>query len=90
MPAQHLPAPAAVHTDHVIVVNGSSDRNCGGSRSLGFYRRFTKTGERMMYSRDQGRKLIRLDLIASNIGGDDLRGEFGRLCIRHRVGPLVF
>ena len=37
-----------------------------------------------MDGRDQRRQLIGRDLIASNIGGDDLRGEFGRLLIGHR------
>ena len=88
MPAEHLPAPAAIQADDMIVVNGSPDRNCGCSRTLGFRRRFAELSECLMDRGDQNGELIRLDLIAPNIGGDDRRHEFGRLLIGHRLVPL--
>src|SRR6266568_5594385 len=88
MPAKHLSFPAAVETDHVITMNGSTDRHSRCSWSFGFGGWFSKIGEGLMNSRDQRRQLIRLDLIASNISADDFRGEFGWLLIGHRLVPL--
>jgi hypothetical protein len=88
MPAQHLPAPAAIQADDVIVLNGSADRNCGGSLDDGFCGRFAELTEGLMNGRDQRRQLIGWDLIAPNVGGDDLGGEFGRLLIGHHLVPL--
>jgi hypothetical protein len=87
MPAEHLPAPTAIQADDMIVVNGSPHRHCRGSLDQGFCR-FAETTEGLMNGRDQRRELIRRDQIASNIGGDDLGGEFGRLFIGHRLVPL--
>jgi hypothetical protein len=68
MPAEHLPTPATIQADDMIAVNGSPDRNRGGSLDDGFWCRLTEATERLMNSRDQWGELIRLDLIASNIG----------------------
>ena len=38
MPPKHLPAPAAIQADDIIVVNGSPDRNRRGSLDNGFWR----------------------------------------------------
>ncbi len=76
MPAKHLSFPAVVEADHVITMNGSTDRHSRCSWSFGFGGWFSKIGEGLMNSRDQRRQLIRLDLIASNISADDFRGEF--------------
>jgi hypothetical protein len=50
--------------------------------------RFTKTGERSIDDRDQGGELVGRYRVASQIGGDDLGGEFGRLLIGHRFVPV--
>jgi hypothetical protein len=89
MPAEHLPTPATIQADDMIAVNGSPDRNRGGSLDDGFWCRLTEATERLMNSRDQWGELIRLDLIASNIGGDDLGGEFGRLLVGHFRAPQL-
>ena len=84
VPAEHLPAPAAIQADDVIAVNGSPDRNRRGSLDDGFCP-FAEAGERPMHGRDHGGELIGGDLIASKIRADDLRHEFGQLLIRHRL-----
>jgi hypothetical protein len=87
MPAQHLPAPPAIQADNIVAVNGSPDRHRRGSLDKGFCCGLTEVGQRVMDGRDKGPELVGWDLIASNIGGDDLRCEFGRLLVGHR-SPL--
>ena len=90
MPTQHLPAPAAIQADDMIAMNGSPDGNSRGSLDDGFSRRLTEFPERLMDGRDQGGELVGRELIASNIGGDNFRGEVGLLRIGHRSVPPSF
>jgi hypothetical protein len=87
MASEHAAGKAAFETNNEISLNGSPDRNRRGSLDDGFCCGFAEATESVMHCREQGGELIRLDLIASQIRGDDLRCEFGRLLIRHRF-PL--
>lgn len=88
MAAERLPTPTTIQADDVITLNGSPNGNRRGSLGDGFCR-FAEADKRRMDGRDQGGELIRLDLIASNIGGDDFDSEFGRPLIGHRqILPL--
>jgi hypothetical protein len=75
MPAEHLPFPATIQADHVIAVNGSPDRNCRGSQTLGFRRRFAELFECLMDNRNQRSQLIRWNLVVAEIRADDLSRE---------------
>jgi hypothetical protein len=88
MPAEHLSFPAAIQVDDMIAVDRSPDRNRRGSFDNGFCCRFPELTECLMHSRDQGSELIGGDLMASEIRADDLRDEFGRLLIWHRLVPF--
>jgi len=90
MPAEHLAAPAAIQADDVIVVHGSPDRHRRNSLGGGFCCRLTEATESVMHCRDQGGELVGRELIASNIGGDNFRGEVGLLRIGHRSVPPSF
>ena len=87
MASEHAAGKAAFETNNEISLNGSPDRNRRGSLDDGFCCGFAEATESVMHCREQGGELIRLDLIAPNIGGDDLRHEFGWLLIGHRLVP---
>ena len=87
MPAKHAARPTAIQAHHGIWRDRSADRHRWSSLDYGFCCRFTKTNESLVDSRNQGAELIGPDLITSQIGADDLHGEFsvGR-CGRRFVG----
>lgn len=87
MPAKHAARPTAIQADDMIALNRSPDRHRWNSVDDGFCGRFTKTTESLMDGRYQCGELIGPDQITSQIGADDLHGEFsiGR-CGRRFVG----
>jgi uncharacterized protein (DUF2236 family) len=94
VPAKHLPPPAAFQAYDIVAANGSPDRHRRGSLGLDGFSWFTEAGKRLVYSRDQRGDLVRPDLIAPNVCGDNLRGEFsidrlGWLFVRHVILPSV-
>jgi hypothetical protein len=76
VPAEHLAFPPAIQADNGIRRDRSPDRH--GRRPLddGFCYWFTEAGERLMNGGDQRRELVERGLVASQICGDDFRGEF--------------
>ena len=90
MPAKHAARPTAIQAHHGIWRDRSADRHRWSSLDYGFCCRFTKTNESLVDSRNQGAELIGPDLITSQIGADDLHGEFsvGR-CGRRFVGHFL-
>jgi hypothetical protein len=57
VPAEHLPAPAAIEANDMIAVNGSPDGNGGGPLGDRF-RLFPESPERLMDGRDQAGELV--------------------------------
>jgi hypothetical protein len=53
MPAEHLPAPAAIQAHDMIVVNGSPDGNRRGSLDDGFCCGLAEATEGLINGRDQ-------------------------------------
>src|SRR6266498_878358 len=87
MAADHLTSPTAIYAHDVIALNGSPERHCWSSFDDGFGRRLAEVTQSLMDSRDQGRKLVGRNLVALQIGADDLHSEvsIGR-CSRRFVG----
>ena len=52
MPLDHLAAPPAFEANDMVAMNGSPDRHCGSSLSVGFCHWFTEAVERLMNIRD--------------------------------------
>ncbi len=75
MAADHLTSPTAIYAHDVIALNGSPERHCWSSFDDGFGRRLAEVTQSLMDSRDQGRKLVGCNLVALQIGADDLHSE---------------
>jgi hypothetical protein len=76
MPSEHLAAPPTFEANHVVPVNGSTDRHRGCALLADLCYGLPETGERLMHGRDQRRELVGPDLVATHVSGDNRRSEF--------------
>src|SRR5215813_5493917 len=76
MSSEHLSAPAAFQANDIIAMNRSSYRDGRCPLAACFWWLFSETCEGLINGRDESSELVRRDLIAPNIGGDNFSREF--------------
>jgi hypothetical protein len=92
---QHLQPFPVLQADDVLRRDGLLDRH-GGLQVRGGFNLLlwlTEALDRLLNGGDQVRKVGHLDVVLREIGGDDLRGQFGEITLRavgsHHPAPML-